>query len=126
MRRLHEGGAGALEAQRELASRGFGQLEIELARRLTDDDPEVRRRLAEWLPRLPGIDARPWLLWLSEDPSPQVRLLAATLMSTTTDPALLERVAEMYRADPDADVRRQAGRRPAAVAPPPARTVSPP
>jgi hypothetical protein len=126
MRRLHDGGAGAQDAQRELASRGFGPLEIELARRLTDDDPEVRRRLAEWLPRLPGIDARPWLLWLSEDSSPQVRLLAATLMSTTTDPALLERVAEMYRADPDADVRRQAGRRQASVAQPPPRPVSPP
>ncbi len=111
MRRLHGDAAAERAARSELTARGFGQLEIELARRLTDDDPEVRRQLAEWLPRLPGVDARPWLMWLSEDTSPRVRMLAATLMSTSSDPALLERVTEMYRGDPDADVRKQAGQR---------------
>jgi hypothetical protein len=111
MRRLHGDAASERTARRELTARGFGQLEIELARRLTDDDPEVRRQMAEWLPRLPGIDARPWLLWLSDDSSPRVRMLAATLMSTSSDPALLERVAAMYRSDPDGEVRRQAGQR---------------
>lgn len=111
MRRLHGDATAERAARSELTARGFGQLEIELARRLTDDDPEVRRQLAEWLPRLPGVDARPWLMWLSEDTSPRVRMLAATLMSTSSDPALLERVTEMYRGDPDADVRKQAGQR---------------
>lgn len=111
MRRLHGDAAAERTARRELASRGFGQLEIELARRLTDDDPEVRRQLAEWLPRLPNIDARPWLLWLSEDSSPRVRMLAATLMSTSSDPALLERVTAMYRGDSDPDVRKRAAQR---------------
>ena len=38
-----------------------------LARRATDPDPKVRRELAESLPSLPGIDAKPWLLELSYD-----------------------------------------------------------
>jgi len=111
MRRLHGDAEAERIARKELTSRGFGQLEIELARRLTDDNPDVRRQLAEWLPRLPNIDARPWLLWLSDDPSPRVRLLAATLMSTSSDPALLERVTAMYRDDPDPGVRQRAGER---------------
>ncbi len=111
MRRLHGDAESERIARKELTSRGFGQLEIELARRLTDDNPDVRRQLAEWLPRLPNIDARPWLLWLSDDPSPRVRLLAATLMSTSSDPALLERVTAMYRDDPDPGVRKRAGER---------------
>jgi hypothetical protein len=84
---------------------GQTPLEIELARRVTDPDAAVRERLAYLLPSLSGIDARPWLGWLSEDPSPQVRTAAFTVMATVPDPELFKRIAEAAQSDADPGVR---------------------
>lgn len=100
----------AARAQAELVRRGFTNLHLELARRLFDPDPEVRRQLARSLPNLEGVDAVPWLLRLARDPDPEVRLVAIGLIATTGDPRLLERIERIAREDPDPGIRRQAER----------------
>ena len=94
----------------ELARRGFGDTEIELGRNLASRDAVVRRRYAELLPRVAGLDAKPWLLWLSRDTDGDVRLVAVTLMATSTDPELLSRVEQMSADDDDPRVATQAAR----------------
>ncbi len=111
MRALHaEDQHAAARARAELTRRGFSALHVELARRLFDPDPEVRKQLARSLPGMMGVDAVPWLLWLSRDASAEVRLSALTLMATTRDPALLDQVEQMARQDPDPRIQRQAER----------------
>jgi hypothetical protein len=96
-----------IRAEEELGRQGFEALQIELARQLTDPDPRVRRELAESLPAMPGIDAHVWLVWLSRDEHPDVRLAAMTVMATTADPNVLRRLEQMARTDPDPRVQRQ-------------------
>ncbi len=111
MRRLHDDDQAAAGAARgELARRGFGARELELARRLTDPRPEVRRELAEVLAGLAGVDAVVWLRWLSRDQDADVRLAAVTVMATTGDPALLREIEEIARQDPHPRVREAAVR----------------
>jgi HEAT repeat protein len=100
----------AAEAQAELKRRGFGEREIALARQLSDPDPQTRRRLVRQLPGLAGLDAAPWLVELSRDADAEVRWTALTLLATTNDPALLDRVAELVRGDPDPRIQRLAER----------------
>lgn len=83
-------------ARIELEARGFTKIDFELARRLEAPDAEARRQLVEALPDLPGAQATPWLLWLCEDPDPDVALAAVTWLATTGNPAVwaqLESVA---------------------------------
>jgi hypothetical protein len=94
----------------ELRHRGYKPRQIEIARHLTAPDPVERRRWAEALPGLRGFDAKPWLLRLSRDDEPEVRLTAVTLMATSSDPEMLRRVAEVARTDPDERVQMQATR----------------
>lgn len=94
----------------ELRKRGWPEREVVLALHLAGDDAGERRRWAESLPRISGLDAKPWLLWLSEDDDPEVRLVALTLMATTRDPEMLAVVARMGRDDADGRVRQQAAR----------------
>ncbi len=101
-------GAATIEA--EMSRRGYTPRQIEVGKGLTDPDPSQRQRWTELLPGLSGIDAKPWLLWLSRDPHPDVRLSAITLMATSNDPEMLRRVAEVGRSDTDARVRDQAAR----------------
>src|SRR5688572_13408509 len=60
-------------AARELAARGFTDLHVQLARRLTSPDIAQRSSLAAELPRVAGIDARLWLTWLLRDEEAEVR-----------------------------------------------------
>ena len=92
-------------ARGELIRRGFTEVDLELARRLFDPDVEVRKRLARSLPGLTSIDAASWLLALCRDPDSDVRMTAVTLMATTGDPGLLERVEAMAREDADSRIR---------------------
>jgi hypothetical protein len=94
----------------ELRHRGYKVRQMEIARHLTAPDPLERRRWAEALPGLTGFDAKPWLLRLSHDDEPEVRLTAVTLMATSSDPQMLRRVAEVARSDPDDRVQMQAAR----------------
>jgi len=100
----------AARAATRLAERGFGTQQMEVARRLADPDPAVRRRLVEQVVRLAGIDPRRWLLWLSEDGHADVRLAALTVMATSKDPRLLRRVEQSAARDPDPRIQRLADR----------------
>ncbi len=73
-------------------------------------DPAVRKELARQLPELRSIDAAPWLIQLSRDSDPGVRLTAITLMATSGDPLLLEQVARIAGEDPDQRIRDQVTR----------------
>jgi hypothetical protein len=77
-------------AETELRLHGLNDVQLELARRLTAGDYRQRRALAALLPRVPNIDARPWLLLLSRDVDERVRREALAVMTATRDPRLLE------------------------------------
>lgn len=94
-------------ARSALAARGLKPAELEVAERLFDPDPAVRRQLARNLPSIPGIDAAPWLVQMARDQDAEVRRTAAALLVTTGDPALLEELRRMAREDPDAGIREQ-------------------
>jgi hypothetical protein len=100
----------ASAARAELVRRGFGEVHLQLARRLFDPDPAVRKRLAESLPGLGTVDPAPWLLELSRDADAEVRLAAVALLSTTADREILAEVERIARSDPDPRVRQQAER----------------
>jgi len=111
MRRLHVSDPQVVQAARvELGRRGIKGSLVDLARRATDPDPTVRRQLAESLPSLPGIDARPWLVELSYDENAQVRATAVTLMATSGDLELVHRLEQISRDDPDDYTRAQAAK----------------
>jgi hypothetical protein len=108
---LHSDDAAIASAAREeLARRGQSPLAVQLGQQLTDADPGVRARCAAALPQLADFDARPWLLWLSHDESPDVRLVAVALMATSGESQMLRRVKDMASSDADQRVRIQAQR----------------
>jgi HEAT repeat protein len=73
-------------------------------------DVEVRKQLARELPGMTGVNAVPWLVQLSRDRDPQVRVAAITLMATTGEPSLLDEIEQIAAADPNPRVRLQAKR----------------
>lgn len=95
-----------VRAEAELSQRGFRARELELARRLTDEDAQVRSQLAEMLPGISGIDTKLWLTWLSRDRSADVRLAALTVMATTGHPQMLKHVASVAAHDDDARIQK--------------------
>jgi hypothetical protein len=108
MQQLHDADPQIVHhAETHLTEVGFTKLHLELARQLTSQDPMVREQLAEALPRVPGIDAKTWLVWLSRDQRAEVRAAALSVMATINDPVLLKRIEEMARLDPDDRVRQQ-------------------
>ena len=102
--------ATASAAMTELRRRGFKERDFELAAQLFDPDPRVREWLAESLPELSGVDARPWLLWLSRDPHPTVRRAAIAVIATSADPELRNRLREIEREDSDPEIVQQVQR----------------
>ncbi|MGO8690585.1 MAG: HEAT repeat domain-containing protein [Thermoguttaceae bacterium] len=100
----------ALAARAELTRRGFSEVHFDLARRLYSADPAVRKELARALPELRSVDAAPWLIQLSRDSNPEVRLTAITLMATSGDPLLLEQVERIAGDDSDPRIREQVSR----------------
>jgi len=97
-------------ARRRLEALGWSAKEIEVAKRLRHPDTAVRRSLARSLPDLVGVDAAPWLLELSRDADPDVRLEAMTLLATTGDPALVDTVRAFAASDPDERIQKLAAR----------------
>ena len=111
MQRLHVSDPQVVQAARvELERRGIKGSLVDLARRATDPDPKVRRELAESLPSMPGIDAKPWLVELSYDENAQVRATAVTLMATSGDLEMVRRLEQISRDDPDDYTRAQAAK----------------
>jgi len=97
-------------AWKEVQAREIPPKFLELGLHLTNPDPVVRRRWAQRLPSLPGIDAGPWLLALSDDEDADVRMTALVLMATTGDPRLLRRIEQLARNDREPQIQDQARR----------------
>lgn len=93
-------------ARTELQRRGFGVVELALAEKLVDPDPQVRLRLAQTLPQISTVEPHRWLLWLCRDDDAEVRLTAVSLLATCADPAVLAEVEQSAAVDPDPRVRR--------------------
>ena len=97
-------------AEMEFQRRQFNARQVEVGKGLTDPDAQVRRHWAETLPGLSGIDAKPWLLWLSNDADAGVRSAVLTIMATSGDLAMTKRAAQMARDDADPSVRELGAR----------------
>lgn len=108
---LHAGdGEQVSRAHLELRAQGFSSHQIEVVKRLFDPDPQVRQQSARALPGVRGMNAKPWLLWLTRDENADVRLVAIGLLATSRDPELTARMREIANDDADSRVRRQAER----------------
>jgi hypothetical protein len=105
-----EDDARAEAAEAELIGRGFTEAQLELARKLFDPDPAVRKKLVRELPGLEGVDTAPWLLELCRDADAEVRLAAIALLATSSDPAVLDEVERIAGRDEDSGIRRIADR----------------
>ena len=88
----------------ELYRRGFQTKHFRLAELLVDPDAEVRAQLVQSLPQMPGIDSRPWLLWLSRDQDPTVRKAAVAVIATSPDATLQQRIRDLEREETDEEV----------------------
>ncbi|MGD0654282.1 MAG: HEAT repeat domain-containing protein [Thermoguttaceae bacterium] len=92
-------------AEAELIRRGFTKMQLDLARKLFDPNPQVRKRLVQELPGLQGVDAVPWLMELCRDAETEVRLTAITFLATSSDPAVLDEIERIAGRDSDSGVR---------------------
>lgn len=97
-------------AWEELHTREIPPKFLELGLHLTNPDPAIRRQWSQRLPSVPGIDARPWLLALSNDVDAEVRMNALVLMATMGDPRLLRRIEQIARDDREPQIQDQARR----------------
>lgn len=96
--------------EHELRRRGVTRRQIEIGIGLTSPDITERRHWVERLPRLPEIDPKPWLVWLSRDEHAEIRLAALQIMATTGTPEFQRRAGEMALNDADDQVRELAQR----------------
>lgn len=103
LRTLDEVAADA--ARGELVRRGFDPLHLNLALRLVDPNVDVRRELAEALPRMQGVDAVPWLMQLASDENPTVRRTAIGILATRDSPLIDRWLREIARSERDATVK---------------------
>jgi len=100
----------AENAETELVKRGFGPVQLELARRLFDPAPEARKQLLRLLPGLRTVDPLPWLLQLCRDQDKEVRLMAVSLAASSGDPALVAEVERLARQDSETRLQSQTKR----------------
>jgi hypothetical protein len=94
-------GSNIFPLEQELTRRGFGRLSERLVQQLFSPAAEDRFRLVDDVLTAPGVDARPWLVLLSEDADADVRLLAVTIMATSNDAALVDQAWEVSIRDGD-------------------------
>lgn len=96
--------------EHELKDRGISARQIEIGTGLTSPVADERLKWIEQLPRLTGLDPKPWLLWLTQDPVAEVRLAALRVMATTNEPAFIRRAGEMSSRDDSSEVRELAAK----------------
>jgi hypothetical protein len=87
--------------EQELTRRGFGRLSERLVQQLFSASPEDRLTLANSVLTEPGVDARPWLILLSEDSHADVRLAAVSIMATSNEAALVKQAWQVAIRDRD-------------------------
>jgi hypothetical protein len=107
---LVAGGSDVFPLEEELTRRGFGRLSARLVRQLFSNDRAERLRLVDGVLTEPGVDARPWLIMLADDPAADVRLLAVTIMATSDDPTLIEKAWQVAISDRDPRIAGLASR----------------
>lgn len=85
---------------------GLSEAVIQLAKLMEDPVAAERAKVVSMVLSVPDIEnPTAWLLELSKDQSPVVRLAVARAASTSDDADLLKRLEEMAQADPDSNVR---------------------
>jgi hypothetical protein len=92
--------------QAELRRRGLSPNEIDLAERLFDSDPAVRKKLVAELPNIADIDATVWLLQCCKDEDADVRLASFSLLATSSNTILLQKLKNMAASDSDERILR--------------------
>jgi hypothetical protein len=107
---LHAEGSDVFPLEQELTERGFGRLSERLVEQLFSPNLEDRLTLMDDVLTEPGVDARPWLMLLSEESDADVRLLAVTIMATSNDAMLVEKAWQVSIRDQDSRIARLAGR----------------
>jgi len=102
MRQLHDfRPRSQAAAEAELVRRGFDPLRVRLGFHLTHPDVQVRRHLAETLPRIQGVDAKPWLLALAKDDDATVRRASISVIATMQDLALRSELRTLLMEETD-------------------------
>lgn len=87
--------------ERELAKRGFGKLSKRVVRQYYSDNAQDRLKLIDMVLAQPGGGSEAWLLLLSSDSDPDVRLFAVTFMATSNNAALVEKAWQAAIRDRD-------------------------
>lgn len=87
-----------------LRSRGLTPQKIKLGRLLTHPNPVERSKVFDLLEDAPELDLNVWLLQLSRDASPNIRVAAIRVMSERLNAPPHERIREMAKSDPSASV----------------------
>jgi hypothetical protein len=105
MSQLHQDSHRASAAQ-ELTRRGFSQADLNLAAEITHPDVQVRRQIAQNLPRALGSQAEAWLLLLLDDADVNVRFDAATWLATSSDARVINDVLSRARREQDTRFQR--------------------
>ncbi len=71
---------------------------------------EVRLGLLESIAHRQDIDPRPWLLWLAEDSSREVRLRAVSALGTMNDAAVTKALRDRIPREHDATIAAKLNR----------------
>lgn len=80
------------EARQELRERGWTAEEIGIAGAVVSPDLATRLAMVDTIARSDRLDPRPWLLWLLEDTSRDVKLRALSVLGTLGDPEMTRRL----------------------------------
>lgn len=107
MRQLAQSEGSEMESlQAELRRRGLSPVEIDLAERLFDPNSVVRKKLVADLPNIADIDATGWLLQCCKDEDADVRLAAFSLLATSSNTIMLQKLKNMAASDSDERILR--------------------
>jgi hypothetical protein len=89
---------------------GFSHLTKSNVEQFFAEQAQDRVQLVDDVITTPGVNARPWLFLLADDPSAEVRLAAVSVMGTSSDPELVEKAWQTAIHDRDPRIAKLAGR----------------
>lgn len=94
--------------EQELLRRGFTPADFQLVARFNSPNLSDRLSLVPLVANAPTPWALQWLIWLSYDNSSAVRYEAISMLSTARDPAIVQRMDEATRTEPNPEISRLA------------------
>lgn len=97
----------AAEAEKELYDRGFSPTQVEISRKVTHPDVNVRVAAIDELTNGIRFDPKPWLRWLCEDNEIVVRSKAIAFLATSNQSSDRQFVEQILQADRNAEIRAQ-------------------